>query len=48
MHQLIQDLKTGNTLLEEIPALQVRAGCVLIQTIIKHIITVNTGVIRPK
>jgi len=32
MHQLIQDLKTGQTLLEEIPAPQVREGCVLIQT----------------
>ena len=32
MKQLIQDLKTGNTLLEEIPAPQVLDGCVLIQT----------------
>ena len=32
MHQLIQDLKSGKTLLEEIPAPQVSAGCVLIQT----------------
>ena len=32
MHQLIQDLKSGQTLLEEIPAPQVREGCVLIQT----------------
>ncbi|MDR2149055.1 MAG: bi-domain-containing oxidoreductase [Tannerella sp.] len=32
MHQLIQDLKSGYTLLEEIPAPQVREGCVLIQT----------------
>ena len=32
MKQLIQDLKSGQTLLEEIPAPQVREGCVLIQT----------------
>ena len=32
MKQLIQDLKKGNTILEEVPAPQVRAGCVLIQT----------------
>jgi hypothetical protein len=32
MRQIIQDLKTGQTLLEEIPAPQVREGCVLIQT----------------
>ena len=32
MHQLIQDLKSGQTILEEIPAPQVREGCVLIQT----------------
>ena len=32
MYQLIQDLKSGQTLLEEIPAPQVREGCVLIQT----------------
>jgi hypothetical protein len=30
MPQLIQDLKSGNTLLEEIPAPQVREGCKII------------------
>lgn len=32
MKQLIQDLKNGNTLLEEVPAPQVKAGSVLIKT----------------
>ena len=32
MFQIIQDLKTGHTLLEEVPVPQVRDGCVLIQT----------------
>jgi predicted dehydrogenase/threonine dehydrogenase-like Zn-dependent dehydrogenase len=32
MRQIIQDLKSGQTILEEIPAPQVREGCVLIQT----------------
>jgi len=32
MKQLIQDLKNGKTLLEEVPAPQVKAGCVLIKT----------------
>lgn len=32
MKQLIQDLKNGNTLLEEVPAPQVRPGAVLIKT----------------
>ncbi len=32
MKQIIQDLKTGQTILEEVPAPQVREGCVLIQT----------------
>jgi predicted dehydrogenase/threonine dehydrogenase-like Zn-dependent dehydrogenase len=32
MKQIIQDLKTGNTILEEVPVPQVREGCVLIQT----------------
>jgi len=32
MRQIIQDLKTGKTLLEEVPAPQVREGCVLIHT----------------
>lgn len=32
MKQIIQDLKTGQTILEEVPAPQVRKGCVLIQT----------------
>jgi predicted dehydrogenase/threonine dehydrogenase-like Zn-dependent dehydrogenase len=32
MRQIIQDLKTGQTILEEVPAPQVREGCVLIQT----------------
>src|SRR5664280_355832 len=32
MKQLIQDLKNGNTLLEEVPAPQVKAGAVLIKT----------------
>ncbi|GAB6008063.1 bi-domain-containing oxidoreductase [Dysgonomonas reticulitermitis] len=32
MKQIIQDLKTGETLLEEVPAPQVKAGCVLIKT----------------
>lgn len=32
MKQIIQDLKAGNTILEEVPDPQVREGCVLIQT----------------
>jgi predicted dehydrogenase/threonine dehydrogenase-like Zn-dependent dehydrogenase len=32
MKQIIQDLKTGQTTLEEVPAPQVREGCILIQT----------------
>lgn len=32
MKQIIQDLKTGVTLLEEVPAPQVKSGCVLVQT----------------
>ena len=32
MKQLIQHLRTGETILEEIPVLQVRKGCVLIKT----------------
>lgn len=32
MKQIIQDLKSGETILEEIPAPQVKRGCVLIQT----------------
>jgi predicted dehydrogenase/threonine dehydrogenase-like Zn-dependent dehydrogenase len=32
MKQLIQDLKNGNTLLEEVPAPQIKAGAVLIKT----------------
>ena len=32
MKQIIQDLKNGNTVLEEIPVPQVRSGCVLIKT----------------
>ena len=32
MKQIIQDLKSGQTILEEIPMPQVREGCVLIQT----------------
>lgn len=32
MKQIIQDLKAGNTILEEVPEPQVREGCVLIQT----------------
>lgn len=32
MKQLIQDIKKGHTLLEEVPAPQVRAGCVLLRT----------------
>ena len=32
MKQIIQDLRTGETILEEIPVLQVRKGCVLIKT----------------
>lgn len=32
MKQIIQSFKTGETLLEEVPAPQVRRGCVLIQT----------------
>lgn len=32
MKQIIQDLKVGNTILEEVPDPQVREGCVLIQT----------------
>jgi hypothetical protein len=31
MRQIIQDLKTGQTILGEIPAPQLRRGCVLIQ-----------------
>jgi len=32
MKQIIQDLKSGQTILEDVPAPQVREGCVLIQT----------------
>jgi predicted dehydrogenase/threonine dehydrogenase-like Zn-dependent dehydrogenase len=32
MRQIIQDLKTGKTILEEVPAPQLREGCILIQT----------------
>ena len=32
MKQLIQDLKKGHTILEEVPAPQVRPGSVLIKT----------------
>jgi len=32
MKQIIQDLKSGNTILEEVPVPQVRSGCVLIKT----------------
>ncbi|MDF2515214.1 MAG: putative dehydrogenase [Sphingobacterium sp.] len=32
MKQIIQSFKTGDTILEEVPAPQVRRGCVLIQT----------------
>ena len=32
MKQIIQDLKTGQTILEEVPAPAVRPGCVLIRT----------------
>ncbi|MCD8186103.1 MAG: bi-domain-containing oxidoreductase [Rikenellaceae bacterium] len=32
MKQIIQDLKSGQTILEEVPAPQVREGCILIQT----------------
>ena len=32
MKQLIQDLKNGNTLLEEVPVPQLKAGSVLIRT----------------
>lgn len=32
MKQIIQDLKSGDTILEEVPVPQVKAGCVLIQT----------------
>jgi hypothetical protein len=32
MKQIIQDLKTGQTLLEEVPTPQVKAGYVLIRT----------------
>ena len=32
MKQIIQDLKQGNTILEEVPAPQVKSGQVLIKT----------------
>jgi len=32
MKQIIQDLKQGNTILEEVPTPQVKSGQVLIQT----------------
>src|SRR5690625_4746165 len=32
MKQIIQDIKSGATILEEVPAPQVRRGCVLIRT----------------
>jgi predicted dehydrogenase/threonine dehydrogenase-like Zn-dependent dehydrogenase len=32
MKQIIQDLKSGETILEEVPAPQVRRGCILIKT----------------
>ncbi|MBK7098451.1 MAG: bi-domain-containing oxidoreductase [Sphingobacteriales bacterium] len=33
MKQIVQDLKSGNTILEEVPVPQVRSGCVLIKTL---------------
>ena len=32
MKQIIQDLRRGNTILEEVPAPMVRNGCLLIKT----------------
>ncbi len=32
MKQIVQDLKSGNTILEEVPVPQIRSGCVLIKT----------------
>ena len=32
MKQIVQDLKSGNTILEEVPVPEVRSGCVLIRT----------------
>ena len=32
MKQIIQDLKKGDTILEEVPVPRVKYGCVLIQT----------------
>ena len=32
MKQIIQDLKKGDTILEEVPVPRVKSGCVLIQT----------------
>lgn len=43
MKQIIQDLKSGNTILEEVPVPQVRSGCVLIKT---HCSLVSLGTER--
>ena len=32
MKQIIQDLKSGDTILEELPVFNVKSGCVLIKT----------------
>ena len=32
MKQIIQDLKSGETILEDVPAPMIRRGCVLIRT----------------
>ena len=39
MKQIIQDLRRGNTILEEVPAPMVRNGCLLIKPNMEHIET---------
>ena len=43
MKQIVQDFKSGQTILEEVPVPQVRPGCLLIKT---HCILVSHGTER--
>ena len=43
MKQIVQDFKSGQTILEEVPVPQVRPGCLLIKT---HCILVSLGTER--
>ena len=43
MKQIIQNLKAGETILEEVPAPQVKPGCVLIQAT-RSLVALGKGV----